>query len=191
MLVLPIIELCCKFMQPNPNCMNQFAQTRVSPFTTVIFKVLGYVEVVALAGAAVGFAMLYISMEGALEILTVALSVLAGVYFLRDYNPRPMPEQKGDEPKAGFFELLGGTIVPKVGWIACSVTTVGILFRLLGLKGNEEMLMIGCTTLTVVLFLLGIFIVSKADRATGLMPLVYRALPLWLVGVYLFMNKPG
>ena len=170
--------------------MNQTTQPRVTPFTGVIFRLLNYIEMIALVVAAVGFAMLYTSMEGAPEMLMVALSTLAGVFFLKGYQPPPVQEQKADAPKPGFIDLLGTTIVPKVGWIACAVGTTGILFRILNLTGNQEMLMIGCTVLTIALVLIGIFTISKPERASGLMPLVYRAVPVCLIGVYLFM-KPA
>ena len=174
--------------------MNQSTQTqaRVSPLMAVIFRLLNYVEIIGLAAAGVGYAMLYSSMRGAPEILTISLSVLAAVFFLRGYQP-PAPQQKdGDDAQLlGFSDLLSATILPKVGWIACSVATVGIQFRLLNLKGNDEMLIIGCSVLIIALFLSGILIVSKPERSAGLMQLVYRAVPLCMVGLYLFMNKPA
>jgi hypothetical protein len=173
--------------------MNQPTQTQanVAPFVATLYRLLTYVEICALIGAAIGFAMLYVAMEGALEILNVALSILAMVFFLKGYEKRPEPELKEGEPKAGFVDLLATRIIPKTGWIACAVTTVAILFTILNLKGKDEMLMIGCATLTAALVLVGLFIVTKPDRAIALMPLVYRAAPLWLVGAYLFMSRLG
>jgi hypothetical protein len=167
--------------------MNQ-TTTQTSPFAAAIFKLLNVVELIAFAVAGVGFAMMYAGMEGAPEILMPALSVLAATFFLGGYQPRPAPPQKEGEPKAGLIELLGSTIVPKVGWIGCSVMTVGILFRILNLKGNQEMLMIACAILPAALLLTGIFVVSKPERSAALMPMVYRAVPLCLAGLYLFMS---
>jgi len=171
--------------------MNQTTTPAVSPFIAIIFRLLNYIEIIALIGTALGLALLYASLPGAQEMLMIFLSVLSAVFFLKGYEPRPVPEQKDGEPKLGFIDLLALQIVPKVAWIGCAVATTGILFRILNLKGNGELMMIGCAVLTAALLLVGIFIVSKPERSVGLMPLVYRAAPLCLVGYYLLMSEPG
>src|SRR5205085_5479906 len=97
--------------------MNQTIQPRVSPFITVVFRLLNYIEIIAVAGAGAAFVMMYSNMEGAAETIMVSLSALAGVFFLRGYAPQPVLQQQESQPKTGFLELLGGKIVPKAGWI--------------------------------------------------------------------------
>jgi hypothetical protein len=164
----------------------------VSPLMAIIFRLLNYIEIIAWALTGVGCAMLYSRTEGALEMLMVAMSVLSSVLFLRAYQPPNVPpalvENESDRPK-GFFDLLGSTIAPKVMWIGSSVTVVGILFSLLKLKGAMEMLSIGCVMLPITAVLVGIFIVTRPAWAGTVMPPLYRAVPVWLVGVYLFMRS--
>lgn len=174
--------------------MNQPTTAPVTPFIATIFRLLNYLEIVAVVAAAVGFAMLYSSMEGAPEILMVALSTLAAVFFLRAYQPIDGPpsqiENEGDRP-TGQFGLLGARVAPKVLGIGSSITTIGILFSLLELKGAMEMLSIGCVVLPIAGVLVGFFMLSKPAWAGALMPLVYRAVAVWVVGIYLFLGNPA
>jgi hypothetical protein len=153
---------------------------------SVLFRALDTGEIITLIGIAVGLALLYMQQQVALQVLNIFMSVLAAIFFLRGYQPRSAAN--GDGPRPGFLELLAATIVPKVGWIGCAVVTIGILFYLLGLKGTQEMLMIGTLVLTAALALIGLFAIIKPDRVSGLMPLVYRAFPSWLVGLYLYLQ---
>ena len=126
--------------------------------------------------------------------LTDLVNLLAGVFFLRAYKPNDGPpsmvENKSDLP-TGTFGLLGATVGPKVLGISCAVMLIGILFWFLNMTGAMEMLRIGCTTALISALLMGIFILSKPAWSATLMPLLYRALPVWIVGVYLFMSKPA
>ena len=165
-------------------------QTQVSPLMALIFRLLNQIEMIALIGTAVGFAMLYAEMAAAPDTLMIGMSVLSATFFLKGYDPSLMPAQNEGDQKPGFVELLALKIIPKTGWIACAMATVGILFVVLKLKGSAEMLMIGCSALTAVLVLIGLFVALKPDRSALLIPLTYRAVPLWLMGGYLFMNIP-
>ncbi len=173
--------------------MNQDTPIRVSPFMAAIFRLLNQVEIVALAATAVGFAMLYLGSKGATEILTISLSLLAAVFFLRSYKPIDGPpsqlENEKDRPN-GMFGLLGAQVGPKVLGIGSAVIVIGILFWFLTLKGAMEMLSIGCTVVPIAGVLVAAFILTKPAWAPSLMPLFYRAVPVWLVGIYLFMNGP-
>lgn len=151
-------------------------------------KILLPLEILSLAGVLTAFTMRYLGMSGALEFLMIALSALGAVYFQRAYLPLP---ETDDKQLRGFFDLLATTICTKIAWIACATTLVGALFRILHLNGALEMLMIGCSALVITIAVMGVYIVIKPDRASGLWPILYRAVPVCLLGIYLFMNKPA
>jgi len=165
-----------------------------SPFMVMIFKLLNYIEILAVAATGAAFAMIYVEMSGGLELLMISMSVLASVFFLRAYQPLtappPQPGKENDQAK-GFLELFCLVICPKVLGIGSSVTTVGILFMILKLKGAMEMLLIGCTVLPLAMAPIALYALSKPAWFGTLMPLLYRAVPLWLVGVYMLMSPPA
>lgn len=172
--------------------MEQNTNTpRVSPFMLLIFKVLGYAEIIALIGTAIAIYMLYAKIPTALEIINLSMSVLAAVFFLRAYQPvdGPPPTKEDDRPK-GFTALLGQTIAPKVCWISSAINVVGIQFYLMGLKGAGEMLLIGVTAGGAAIALVGLFVATNNRWIPTLIPMFYRVIPTWLVALYLFMEKP-
>jgi hypothetical protein len=110
----------------------------------------------------------------------MSLSGLAGIYFLMAYRP-PTPVPEGE--KKGFGQLLSQTILPKVLWIGCAVGAIGIMFHLLQLDGAHEMLLIHAASGGVGV---GMFLAFRQSTdSQALTPLLYRAVPLLLISVYL------
>lgn len=124
------------------------------------------------------------------ELLTIGMSTLAVVYFLSGYVPNSQPgREQGEKPKQDFFDLLATSICVRMTWISCSVTLIGALFGLLHLNGAQEMLMIGCLALIATVLIMSIY--SLTRNGSVLMPLFYRAVPVGVFGIYMFMNKPS
>lgn len=122
----------------------------------------------------------YFQMDVYMTGLQISLSGLAGVYFLMAYRP-PAPLPEGE--KKGFAQLLSQTILPKILWIGCAVGAIGIMFYLLQLEGAREMLLIHAASGGIGV---GMFLAFRqtSDSQT-LTPVLYRAIPLLLISVYL------
>ena len=108
---------------------------------------------------------------------------LAAVYFLMAYKP---PVTQGDTApeKKSLAELLFITILPKMGWIACSVLVIGVMFRLLHLPGAAEMMTIGTVAGLVPIGIIGMGLVQGSDGARVFLPLLIRLIALDAICVY-------
>lgn len=113
----------------------------------------------------------------------IVFMALAAVYFLMAYRP---PVAQGDTApdKKGFAELLFLTILPKMGWIACSVLVIGVMFRLLHLPGAAEMMTIGTVAGLVPIGIIGMGLVQGSDGARVFLPLLIRLIALDAICVY-------
>jgi hypothetical protein len=150
----------------------------------VLGKILGPLEIISLGITIIGLAITQ------LELLMVGMSLLSGVYFLNGYRPLEFPaDGRDDEAPRDFFHLLATSICVKAAWIACAAALIGALFRLLHLNGALEMLTVGCSVLAVSIVIMGIYAVTRPG-GRALVPVLYRAIPVCLLGVYLFLNKP-
>lgn len=157
------------------------------------------VEVIALAGTALGVYLKYKGQSGASEVLIISLSTLAVIYYFTAFIPPRLTEQEQKEeqgePNAAtpgnargsnsFFMLLVGTIAPKILGISMSVCCVGILFFLNQFKGYGEMLMIGTLSITVgsVIGLIGLSVDETVRRRLG--SILPRAISLAVVSGYI------
>src|SRR5690606_25340598 len=103
------------------NATPPLAITRFAPFIIMAEKVL-------LAAVALGVILLVAGVG--YGFLIYSLPVLATAFFLRGYVPLPVPENvpSDSEEEHGFTQLLALSIVPKVLWIACAVSAVGLTF---------------------------------------------------------------
>lgn len=163
---------------------------KTSPFAEKLYKIIGLAERVLLAGAIIALLLNRFEKGNGAQLLTLSLGSLAVVYFLRAYQPQQHSEEKpaDDNQKSGMFDLLLQTIAPKVGWIGCSVATMGILFYLQGMKGQEQILLLGGGTLTIVNVMLGIAFL-KGKKLVG--QLFMRTVPLCLMALYLLSKVFG
>lgn len=159
-----------------------------TPFSTKLFKLLDLAERVFLGATIVALFFRRMEMEIG-SLLMIAMSGLAIVYFLKPQQPPELIQEESDDeqPKLSFADLLVKTIVPKVGWIGCSVAVIGILFWFQGLKGSHEMLLLGGGTLGIASLVLTYAVVTGTKT---LMPLLMRALPFFLICVVL-LSKSG
>ncbi len=152
-----------------------------SPFTTLIFSFLPLVEKILMAGLGVGLALIYLALDT--NVAFVSFNGLAIVYFLYAYKP-PEIQRKDDAP-LGFMQLLGLSILPKVMWISCSVSMIGIMFHMLALAGSSEMMLIGVSSIGIGLLLFTISALTNAEGMKEHVPMLYRALPIFLTEMYI------
>lgn len=162
--------------------------TRPASFVVQLQSYLHWGELAALILFVVFWALTYTGTDASQGIM-IALSALAAIYFLKAYMPpkqdAPAPDAK--EEKRGFFELLSTTILPKVLWIACSVSVIGLLFYLLNLEGFKNMLMIGGMTLSIGLLLAVGAMVTGASTGSSNTTALLRVVPLLLIDLYLLL----
>lgn len=115
-------------------------------------KVLPRVERLCWLLAAVGLAACYSPLRGGSTLLIIGLGGLAGVYFLRAFEPEI--DESGPELAVAYApvsESLG--LRRKFQHIAGALTLVGILFKLLLWKGQGELLLAGVPFLVVTISL--------------------------------------
>lgn len=159
--------------------------SQVPPF---VLKILGPLEILAISGAFAGVALKYSGLPGGDEVLMLSLSSLSAVYFLTAF--KPPAETSSTERPQGFVDLLVRTIMPKATWIACSVAVIGVLFAILHLHGAREQLMVGCAALASSVVISLYFIATGSDDTSGLVKILYRAAPILVMALYMFMNLP-
>ena len=164
------------------------------PYQSPVNKIYQYfpiIEGVCLAAFAVGYLLKIMNYQGGPEIIILSLSALSGIYFLNGYIP---PQQiKEEDPTAkpqplGFVALFGRTIAPKILSIGSSVAVTGILFAIQHWNGFREMLLIGSNSIaaSAVVGLITTMNDEQARKTIG--PMLIRAIPLMIVGIYLLMK---
>ena len=153
-----------------------------SPFVEKIAKYLYPAETFFLGLLTVGILLPRFDIDTS-AIIMISLSGLAMVFFLNMYRPLDVKIGQGDQ--GSFKELLYLVIVPKILWLSSSVNAIGILFFILNFKGYKEMLMIGAATSAIALVILGIFFLTEEKHIKATIPVLYRAIPMLLVAVYI------
>ena len=134
-----------------------------------------------------GIVMTFLTSVGSL-IINIAIAGLALIFFLYAY--KPLPVSTGEDEKASIRELLGWSIVPKVLWISCAVSAMGILFFLIrtGSLEYRNMVMIGGLSILVGLVVLGVLQVSGTKHLQVVTPILLRAVPLMIMDFYIFFG---
>lgn len=157
-----------------------------TPLVIKLTKHLPLAEKALLAALAIGAILTMLEMDT--TITTVALLGLAVTFFLFAYRPIDIPVQEGEQ--FGFSQLLGLMIIPKVLWISCAVSALGIVFYLLqlGNDGFKQMLMIGVSAIAFAGLLLVILLISGVKHMKLVAPVLLRAIPLLLADVYILLK---
>lgn len=154
-------------------------------FVETLYDFLERIELVLMAALGISLLTYYLRVSGAATGIQLSLSGLAGVYFLMAYRP---PAQVPSGEKKGFSELLSQTILPKILWIGCAVGAIGILFQLLKLDGAREMLTIHAASGGIGIILFGILALQRGNDSNPFIPVLYRAVPLLLVTLYMLFS---
>jgi hypothetical protein len=118
----------------------------------------------------------------------VVLLALAVTFFFYTYRSIDIPTQENEQ--LGFSELLGLMIVPKVLWMSSAISALGISFYLFdfGNNGYKRMLMIGALTIGMGTVLLLFFAISGIKYIKIVLPILLRAVPLFLVDTFLLLD---
>ena len=160
--------------------------TTPTPFIVRITQNLHWAERAFLLTLAIGTMLILSKIDS--SVLKVSLIGLAVTFFLYAY--KPLDIGRDENQQLGFSDLLALTILPKVMWISSAVSTIGILLYLLDLgnDGYKRMLMIGGFTIGISIVLLTIFSVSGVKNIKGIMPVLFRAIPLLLIDCYILFK---
>lgn len=153
-----------------------------SNFAELLTKtVLPRVHLIALAVAAIGLFFHYQQLSGSTDILLIGFSTLAVVYFLSAFSVVAVPPESKHSPYA--------LILFKVLYLSAAVLIIGILFSILKMEGNKEMLLIGCMTLGAGVLFSAALIATNSDN----MPILKRpftiGIPVLLIGVYFLYQQ--
>lgn len=134
-----------------------------------------------------GIVVTFLTKAGSL-IINIAIAGLALVFFLYAY--KPLEVNAGNNEKAGVSELLGWSVVPKVLWISCAVSAVGILFFLIKTMndGYLNMVMIGGFSILGGILVLGVLAISGTKHLEVTTPILLRAIPLMIMDFYIFLG---
>jgi hypothetical protein len=121
-------------------------------------------------------------------IIYYSLIGLAIVFFLNAY--RPLNSQRAEDEKFIFTDLLTTTILPKVMWISCAVSVIGILFyiRHFEAQSYKNMLIIGGGSLLLGVLTAGFFMLGKVKSNETLQAVLLRAIPMLVMDIYIFMK---
>lgn len=162
-------------------------QQKRSPFISRFTKYLLLAEQVLLGVLIISILLAFLNIESA-SVMQLCLIGLAGVFFLNAY--RPLNIQRTEDEKLGMADLLVSAILPKVMWISCAVSAIGILFYLRQEtpQSYQSMLMIGGGSLFVGLLLAGIFTLTGTKNASILQPIFLRAIPLLLIDAFILFK---
>lgn len=150
-----------------------------------LVKQLHWLEASLLTLLGVGLVLTLLQFETT-SIITLSLSGLAIVFFLKAYQPpRHLPNE--NKEAFNFKTLLALAIIPKVLWISTATSTLGILLWLLQLENiniYKQMLTMGAATAFVSLFILGYFSATGLKDLRALAPVLLRAIPVLLLSMY-------
>lgn len=146
-------------------------------FISLLQKILPLVHKISLAIAAFGLILMYLHMDGAMALLMIGMSTLAGVYFMSAQVPTPIP--------AGAQPSIYSIILYKVMCIGGAVCLIGILFQLLKLEGSTNMLLIGFSSTGLAALIGGILSIVNNDNWIVLKDTIVRSAGLVLICAYM------
>ena len=148
-----------------------------------IAKYLPWIEALFLLMLAVGWVMLFQNLQAGLLILS--LIGLTATYFISAY--KPIEILSDGEEKFGTKEMLAWTILPKICWISCAVSTLGWLLFFISPENAsyKNMLMIGALSIGAALVMIAYLISTGVRQIKVLLPVMFRAVPLLSADCYL------
>lgn len=124
-----------------------------------------------------------------LTILKIGLVGLAVIFFASAFR-LPAPSSDQENGQYGFSDLLASSILPKVLWISSAISTIAIALYFIKPEnqGYRQMLFIGTTTAATALVILTFFLISGAKHLKAVVPILYRAIPVLIAGLYFFLK---
>ncbi len=166
-------------MNTSPNPPRESLIIRLSTHLPLLEKI--FVGVLCL-----GILLKYVNINGR-PLIYISLAGLAVVFYF--FSFRPVEIEHEEDGASGFMDLFVGTIAPKLLGISSAVSILGILFYLMnfGNNGYKQMLMIGGSTTFMASLVLGFASVTGTKNIDVNLPILYRAIPLMAIDVYLFL----
>ena len=143
-------------------------------------------EKIFLAGASVGLIFLFLNLDTL--VLIASLIALAVIFFLSAYRPPEMPAS--ENASQGFQGLFAFVILPKVLWIGCAVSAIGIALYLMGPTndGYQLMLLIGGMSLLSDTGIFVFFLLKGTKHIELISPIFFRAIPLLGASIYILLK---
>ncbi len=155
-------------------------------FSTKLYEKLQWIELALWIGAAIGLLLKWFTSYPSSNLILISLGSLSTILFLSAYRPSNIV--RSDEEKLGFMDLLCLSIAPKVLGISSAACLIGILFYLMHWAGYQQMLLIGSMSIAIGSTLLEAGLVMKVKHIKTVIPILYRAVPLMLIGFYLLWS---
>lgn len=151
-------------------------------FIERITKDLHLVERALFVALVIGFVIAMLKVT--FSVMNVSLLGLSIVYFLFAFKPPAIQSNEGEV--LGFASLLGSTILPKVMWISCSVSVMGLLFYQFSMRNDayKQMLLVGGATIAVCLVLTITLLAQGSVKKETIVPALLRAVPLCFIDAY-------
>jgi hypothetical protein len=161
------------------------ATSTTTPFNARIAKALLLLEMLFLLALTAGT--ISMIMGNASTVVVVSLIGLAIVFFFSAYKPLNIPQHANEQ--FGFSALLAFVILPKVMWISCSVSSIGLAFYILKLGNTHtQLLMIGGSTLAITILLLAFLLANGTRYINAVTPMLLRAIPLLIIDFYILFS---
>ena len=121
--------------------------------------------------------------------MITSLIGLSITYWLSAY--KPIEIISNGEEKFGMRELLAWSILPKICWISCGVSSLGVLLFFINPfnEGYKTMLTIGGFALGGALVAVVFLFTTGVKQVKVLAPVLLRAVPWFLLDLYFLMNS--
>ncbi|MEO9871435.1 hypothetical protein [Ekhidna sp.] len=118
--------------------------------------------------------------RGVPTLITIGLGGLAIVFFLNIKRQIEVEPAEDEEP--GFNELLAWTIMPRLLWIATTISTAAILFYTLqlGNDGYLKLLYVGGFVIIISTLVLIVLRVIGTKHLNALFPIYFKPYQLWV-----------
>jgi hypothetical protein len=167
-----------------PNSYPMTSQETPTSFTAKITSYLPTAEKIFMVALAIGCLLKYLGTD--LTVMAVSLVGLAVTFFFSAFRQAEIIPEENE--RFTFNDLLAYEIVPKVLWISCAVSTMGVLLFFFGNQGAKRMLFIGGTSIIIGTVILIGLLISGAKHISAVLPVLYRAIPLLVLDLYLFFG---
>lgn len=169
-----LISIHVNMHTPQPSPVNQIIRFR------------DRLEIVLLSALFIGVILAWTQTNS--QVLPTALVALAPVFFISAFLA-VAPASSDSQPQ-GFISLLVSTILPKVMWISCAISAVGIAFHLFHVPSEHyaPMIMIGGTTLLGGTLEVIVFALMRVKQIRVVLPVLYRAIPLLAMDAYILFQ---
>lgn len=152
-----------------------------------LFSYLSMAEKIFFAGLLVGLMLMYFNPDNR-TLIQASLIMLAASFFISAYKVIEIPRKEEDSFE--FKEMLSWLIVPKVLWISCAISLVGLSIFLSqpDHEGYKRMFMIAGLSITIALAIIAYAFATGTKYLQYILPPVLRAVPLLIIDAYFLFS---